>query len=150
MASIIFVTGNIGADAELKQIGQKQYAVFRVADTRKYTDGNGQPQSDTIWYRCMKSDPNGRLVSHLTKGTKVMVHGDYRFSTFQGKDGQTQYDHSVWVVTLEFMGGGKSSGGQGAGKDMYDYASQGRQQNQTYSPPPQYNQAPNPNGDLPF
>lgn len=101
----IHLTGNIGADAQLRQFAQKQYACFRVADTRRYTDVNGQQQEHTTWYTCMKRDDNGRLCPWLTKGTKVYVHGSFSVEQYQAKDGTTKQDNRVMVADLDFMSG---------------------------------------------
>lgn len=154
MASINFV-GNIGKDAELKNIGNKQYAVFNVGESRRYTDSNGQQQSETTWYRCMKADPNGRVATYLTKGVKVYVSGELRVSSYQGKDGQNHQDLSVWVNNFEFMSGGQRQQQPSAPqqiqnpKDFYDYATGGGAQ----QPRQQAQQPSQPTGggdDLPF
>ena len=101
----IHLTGRIGADAQPRQFAQKQYTCFRLADTRRYTDGNGQQQEQTTWYTCMKRDDSGKLCPWLTKGTKVYVHGSFSVEQYQAKDGTTRQDNRVMVADLEFMSG---------------------------------------------
>lgn len=107
--------GNLGRDAELKEIAGVQYAVFSVAHSEKRTDRNGQPQEFTTWVRCMKRDANARLCPHLLKGKKVYVDGRLSLGTYTAQSGETRYELSIWVDTLEFMdtkGDGGQQGGQ--------------------------------------
>lgn len=98
----IFITGNLGKDAELKMIGSRQYAVFSVAVTRRWNDQSGQQQSATTWYEVLKSDPNAKLCPYLLKGTKVAVEGEFRFSVSKGTD-KDYYNLSIWASEMEFM-----------------------------------------------
>lgn len=112
--------GNLGRDAELKEIAGVQYAVFSVAHSEKRTDRNGQPQEFTTWVRCMKRDANARLCPHLLKGKKVYVDGRLSLGTYTAQSGETRYELSIWVDSLEFMdakGDGQNAyGGQQGGQ----------------------------------
>jgi single-strand DNA-binding protein len=101
--AIIHFCGNIGRDAELRNIGNKQYAVFTVADTHRYTSSNGTAQSETTWFRCMRIDQSGKLASYLKKGKKVYIYGEFKLSSYQNKEGQTKTECSVWVNAIDFM-----------------------------------------------
>lgn len=107
--------GNLGRDAELKEIAGVQYAVFSVAHSEKRTNQIGQPQEFTTWVRCMKRDANARLCPHLLKGKKVYVDGRLSLGTYTAQSGETRYELSIWVDSLEFMDA-KGDGGQQGGQ----------------------------------
>ena len=140
--AIIHFCGNIGRDAELRNIGNKQYAVFTVADTHRYTDSNGTPQSETTWFRCLKADQSGKLANYLKKGKKVYVYGDFRLTSYQNKDGQTKTECSVWVNSLDFMS-------QTDGASNQPAPQQQRPVQQQYNQQPQFNKQGG-SDELPF
>ena len=102
MATVHF-TGNLGKDAQIRQIGQVQYTCFNVADSRRYTDRNGQTQEKTTWFSCMKRDDSGKLTPYLRKGTKVYVSGNLTMEEWTDNDGKVHKYISVMVNELEFM-----------------------------------------------
>lgn len=118
--------GNLGRDAELKEIAGVQYAVFSVAHSEKRTDRNGQPQEFTTWVRCMKRDANARLCPHLLKGKKVYVDGRLSLGTYTAQSGETKYELSIWVDSLEFMDS-KGDGQNAYGGQPQPSAQQGAQ-----------------------
>lgn len=95
--------GNLGRDAELKMIGNAQYAVFNVAHSERRTDKNGQPQEITTWVRCMKRDNDARLCPNLIKGKKVYVDGKLSIGSYVTQQGESRYELSIWVDNLEFL-----------------------------------------------
>ena len=66
----IIATGNIGKDAELKQIGGNNYACFSIAITEKV-----KGESRTTWVDVVKYDKEGKLTPYLKKGVRVQVIG---------------------------------------------------------------------------
>lgn len=71
------ITGNLGADAEVKQKSDYYLTHFSVACTRRYTNSDGEKIESTNWYSVMrrtKKEP-GKIMNHLKKGNKVLVTG---------------------------------------------------------------------------
>lgn len=136
--------GNLGRDAELKEIGGAQYAVFNVAHSERRTDRNGQSQETTTWVRCMKRDQNARLAPYLTKGKKVYVDGRLSLGSYTTQQGETRYELSIWVDNLEFMDARPDGGQTQAQQPM----NQGQQLAQMWQQAQQLNN--HPGGDLPF
>lgn len=130
--------GNLGRDAELKLIGGTQYAVFNVAHSERRTDINGQLQETTTWVRCLKRDANARLAPYLVKGKKVYVDGRLSLGSYVTQQGETRYELSIWVDSLEFMDSG--AGQQQSAQQQTGY--------QPMSAPQQ--QQPQKDDDLPF
>ncbi|MBQ2293127.1 MAG: single-stranded DNA-binding protein [Bacteroidaceae bacterium] len=67
----VFLTGNLGKDAELKQgKSGKPYLSFSVANTERNYDGS----KETEWVNCTMSGGE-KLAPYLTKGSKVALYG---------------------------------------------------------------------------
>lgn len=135
--------GNLGRDAELKLIGGTQYAVFNVAHSERRTDIHGQQQETTTWVRCLKRDVNARLAPYLVKGKKVYVDGRLSLGSYTTQQGETRYELSIWVDSLEFMDSG--SGQQPQKFQPMSAPQQTYAQNlqQAYQQQPQQAQQPN-------
>lgn len=74
MAKIEFI-GNLGADAQVKEVNGNKFISFNVADSDIYTDSNGQKQERTQWISCTMNGDGGKLLQYLTKGKTVYVRG---------------------------------------------------------------------------
>lgn len=91
------VAGNLGRDAESREVNGKTVVNFSVA-------ASGRKRDDPpTWVRCAIWGQRGEaLRQYLTKGTRVVCVGGLRVSTY---DGKAQVDMDVADVTL--MGGGE-------------------------------------------
>lgn len=89
------IGGNIGRDAESKQVGDSNVMSFSVAATHKYTDKAGQPQTDTVWFNVEYWSKTTGILQYLKKGQQVVVQGEMRSRKFTGKDNQ---EHEVWAL----------------------------------------------------
>ena len=109
----IIATGNIGKDAELKQIGGNNYACFSIAITEKV-----KGESRTTWVDVVKHDKEGKLTPYLKKGVRVQVIGKPTTSGYTNKNGDIVSTLTIWVMNeLEFQGGVKKEEGNGEGLD---------------------------------
>lgn len=109
----IIATGNIGKDAELKQIGGNNYACFSIAITEKV-----KGESRTTWVDVVKHDKEGKLTPYLKKGVRVQVIGKPTTSGYTNKNGDIVSILTIWVMNeLEFQGGVKKEEGNGGGLD---------------------------------
>lgn len=109
----IMATGNIGKDAELKQIGGNNYACFSIAITEKV-----KGESRTTWVDVVKHDKEGKLTPYLKKGVRVQVIGKPTTSGYTNKNGDIVSTLTIWVMNeLEFQGGVKKEEGNGGGLD---------------------------------
>lgn len=109
----IIATGNIGKDAELKQIGGNNYACFSIAITEKV-----KGESRTTWVDVVKYDKDGKLTPYLKKGVRVQVIGKPTTSGYTNKNGDIVSTLTIWVMNeLEFQGGVKKEEGNGGGLD---------------------------------
>lgn len=109
----IIATGNIGKDAELKQIGGNNYACFSIAITEKV-----KGEARTTWVDVVKHDKEGKLTPYLKKGVRVQVIGKPTTSGYTNKNGDIVSTLTIWVMNeLEFQGGMKKEEGNGGGLD---------------------------------
>lgn len=108
----IIATGNIGKDAELKQIGGNNYACFSIAITDKV-----KGESRTTWIDVVKYDKEGKLTPYLKKGIRVQVIGKPTTSGYTNKNGDVVTSITIWANELEFQGGVKKEEGNGGGLD---------------------------------
>jgi len=82
----ITIIGNIGKDAEIKEIGGKNYVKFSVA----HSEGKDKP---TTWVTALVFANNPEKLSGLfRKGAVVFVQGRLTTSVYEGK-----VQLSVWA-----------------------------------------------------
>jgi single-strand DNA-binding protein len=115
------VIGNLGRDAEVKDVNGKKVIEFSVAHSEKYTDRSGQQQERTTWVRCNYWRDGDRVgvADYLKKGKQVYVEGTPSVAAYTTKENQPGASLDLRVLSLELIGGreggGAPSGGQGGG-----------------------------------
>lgn len=100
------IIGNIGRDAELKEINSQFLIQFTVAVNIGYYNQQGSWVDRTNWYNCkIWKDKNQKtdVVKRLTKGRKVYVEGNPDISNYKANDGQTRIDLGIRVSTFELL-----------------------------------------------
>lgn len=90
--------GNVGKDAEVKMIGDKEQVSFTVADTEKK-----KGETVTNWVSCLYGNKN--VAPYLKKGQKVYVRGLLLCNIFKTKDGESKVGYTVFVNKLALLGG---------------------------------------------
>ena len=110
------LVGHAGRDPEIRDLknGGKA-AVFTLATTEKWTDGDGRPAEATEWHRIVVYGPTVAAVEKmLRKGDRTMVEGRIATRTFQDKDG---IDRSVTEIVVSgrqgmvnILGGRRAAG----------------------------------------
>ena len=92
---IITTTGNLGADAESKQINGKTYISMNV--------GCRMRKDTTLWVNVLTSY-NERLMPYLKKGQSIMISGEADIKGFSRKDGGVGVDVSMFAYSLQLVG----------------------------------------------
>lgn len=77
------VIGNIGNDAEVKNINGNECVAFNVASSEKR---NGTEY--TTWVSVLMNGNGGNLTQYLKRGAKVFVRGNLSVKQYQDKNGQ--------------------------------------------------------------
>lgn len=105
--------GNLGADPELKVIGDGNAVLkLRMATTETFKDKAGEKQEHTEWHRVSIWGKRGEaLAKFLTKGDRVLVEGKIKTDSYE-KDGEKRYSTEIVASNIVLAGG---SGGAKAG-----------------------------------
>lgn len=111
--------GNLGADPELRvtQSGQSVLKM-RLATSASYFDKDTQQRKErvewhsvTVWGKRAEA-----LAKFLSKGSRLLVEGELRTSSWDGDDGNKRYRTEVNALNIILAGGaqrGSTPGGQG-------------------------------------
>jgi single-strand DNA-binding protein len=104
----LIVSGRVGNDAEVKNVGDNTVCSFSVAHTEKVY--NPTPSEKTIWVTCSIWGERGtKLAPHILKGTFVVVEGSGGINAYLNKNtGAADAVIRCMVNSLEF--GGKPNG----------------------------------------
>jgi single-strand DNA-binding protein len=90
-------TGNLGGDAETKDINGELKARYRVGIS-------GRGKDETTWVTCEHWGPHQNLLPLLTKGKKVAVSGKLEEHGWVGADGKPRTAMVVRVYSLNLIG----------------------------------------------
>ena len=96
----IQLIGNLGKDAEIKNVNGRTFVAFNVASTEKR---NQEPR--TTWVSCTLNGDGGGLTPWLKKGTQVFIRGNMAVNTYRANDGSTGIDIRCFVDKIQLVGG---------------------------------------------
>jgi single-strand DNA-binding protein len=107
----VTVLGNLGSDAELRHTAnERQVAQFRVAVNQVRTNGAGEREESTEWFRVNVAGRQSEYASRLQKGQRVLVDGRMQITHFQRRDGTPGVGFDVWADEIQNVSGRGSSG----------------------------------------
>ena len=89
------VIGNLGRDAQTKQISDRSYVSFDVAHEQR----NGENR-ETVWVSVLWYGNGGNLVQYLKRGAKVFVRGRLVPSIYTGRDGEARLSLSLMATEV--------------------------------------------------
>jgi len=100
----LVVSGRVGNDAEVKNVGDNTVCSFSVAHTEKVYNPN--PSEKVIWITCSIWGERGvKLAPHILKGTFVVVEGSGGVNAYLNKNtGAAEAVIRCMVNSLEFGG----------------------------------------------
>jgi single-strand DNA-binding protein len=105
----LVVSGRVGQDAEVKNVGDNTVCSFSVAHTEKVYGATSSEK--TIWVTCSIWGERGiKLAPHIVKGTFVVVEGSGSVNSYLQKNGEPAAVIRCMVNSLEF--GGKPTAGE--------------------------------------
>ena len=98
--SNLTVAGHLGRDAVTKEVGSSSVTEFSVAVTTKR-----KQEETTTWYNCALWGTRGEnLAQYLTKGTAVIVGGEFYARPYKTKDGDERLSLDLNVSSFGFAG----------------------------------------------
>ncbi|MCS7074256.1 MAG: single-stranded DNA-binding protein [Bacteroidia bacterium] len=94
--------GNLGADAEIRDVNTSKVITFSVAHTEKI-----KGEDKTTWVRCnyWRNQGDSTAVSeYLKKGTQVYVEGVPSMNIYTKQDGTTGVSFECRVSVIQLLG----------------------------------------------
>lgn len=143
------IIGNLGGDAEVKEVNGNQFVSFTIADTNKRKTAAGEVVESTTWYDCTMNKTN--VFPYLKKGQQVMIIGRIYANSYickQGEHlGEAMTAMKFTVQELQLLGGARNDNQQPAQQPQvqHQYAQQAAQYQQ-----PAMQMPPTGEDDLPF
>lgn len=98
--------GNIGRDAEVKEVNGRKAINFTVADNKKIVNNDGEEISKTTWVSCAmwkESNQSTELAKYLVSGTKVYVEGRPEIQMYKDSDNKTAASIKLHVTQVELI-----------------------------------------------
>lgn len=99
----VILLGNMGADGELRFTqGGTAVLNLRLATSESYLDREGQRQDRTDWHSVVVWGKRAEgLAKVVRKGSKILVEGSLRTSTYDDRDGNKRYKTEVVALHVE-------------------------------------------------
>ncbi len=124
----VILVGRLGADPEVKTVGQGQTVTrLNLATSESWMGKDGQKQEKTEWHRITVWGKLAEICGkHLAKGRQVYVEGKLQTRSWEDQQGQKKYATEIVASTVQFLGaaGGErsaSSGSQSSSNDFQDF-----------------------------
>ena len=102
----LILTGALGQDAEIKEIGNSKLVVFSVAVSMDYKDSSGNKVEKTEWVKAQlwKSKAQStKIAEFLKKGKKVLIEGEPVSEAYKSKNEEIKSNLVVNVKEIEFL-----------------------------------------------
>ena len=121
MFHTIVIAGRLGGDPELRHSPDgKPVTNFSVPTNRKWTNADGTPGEETVWFRVSAWGRMAEVCSeHLSKGRQVLVEGRLRPDPETGgpriwtrQDDTVGASFEVVARTVRFLGSPDNGGGE--------------------------------------
>lgn len=108
----VVVVGNLGRDPEMRYTANgTPVANFPVATNRRWTDGDGNTQEETTWFRVSVFGRQAEVCNqYLEKGRMVLCDGEIRTSQYEDQQGVTRYSWELRANAVKFLGGAGERG----------------------------------------
>lgn len=98
--------GNLGADAEVKNVNGSKFLSFRVAHVDKWTGEDGQTHEQTEWADCTYNNVESKVIPFLKTGVKVFVRGNGSLRVYSSaKERKMKAGIKISVMEIELCGG---------------------------------------------
>ena len=97
------LTGNLGADPEIKSYGdQKIMAKASLATNERYRNHQGEWENNTQWHQLVFWGQQASFAEkNLKKGTEVTIEGRLNNRSYVDKEGITRYHTEIVVQDVQ-------------------------------------------------
>ena len=102
----LILTGALGQDAEVKEIGDNKLIVFSVAVSMDYRDSSDNKVEKTEWVKAQlwKSKSQSiKVAEYLKKGKKVLIEGVPNSEGYKNKNEEIKSNLVVNVREIELL-----------------------------------------------
>lgn len=95
----VILIGRLTKDATITEAGETKVAKFNLAVDRRYAKGDEK----TDFISCVAFNKKAEFIEkYISKGSKVVIEGEWRTGSYTNKDGQTVYTNDCHVNEIEF------------------------------------------------
>lgn len=100
------VIGNLGADAEIKNIDGTKFVSMRVAHTEKWKDEKGEVKELTQWVDVTLNNVEHGIIPYLRAGVKIFARGTGSARIYSSKkDRMMKAGLKISAQEIELVGG---------------------------------------------
>lgn len=100
------VIGNLGADAEVKNVNGSKFVSMRVAHVDKWTTQSGDKKEVTTWIDVTMNDTESKVLPYLKTGVKVFIRGNASLRVYSSpKDRMMKAGLQISAREVELVGG---------------------------------------------
>ena len=98
--------GNLGADAEIKDVNGSKFVTMRVAHVDKWTTETGDKKEKTIWADVTMNNTESKIIPFLKTGVKVFIRGNGDLKLYSSKKERCMMAGiKISVTEIELCGG---------------------------------------------
>ncbi len=113
MVNQITLIGNLGADPELKTVGDTTLAKLRLATSERFKDRSGEQQEKTQWHSVVFWGKAAEIIGqYCSKGSKLYIQGSVEYQSYD-KDGETRWSTQIKGREFKVLDA-KADGGGGS------------------------------------
>lgn len=101
------LTGALGNDCEIKEVGNRKAINLKVAVNQDYIDHNGKKVEKTEWIKAVLwkgNDQSTKITEYLKKGQKVYIEGIPSSEGYESKEGGVKSSLIVNIKDIELIG----------------------------------------------
>ena len=126
----VFIIGNLGRDAEMRETqGGHKVVNFSVATTERWKSRDGEAQERTEWHRCVAWNKVGEAVQpYLTKGKQVCVEGSLETRDWVDRDENKRQTTEIKATRITLLGGRRDDERESRGGAGYERRPDGASQ----------------------
>lgn len=100
------IIGNLGADAEVRNVNGNEFVSFNVAHTEQWKSADGTKHEKSVWISCTINGNGGNLLPFLKKGTCIYAIGRTSTRVYSSeKERGFVAGINLSIIHIELVGG---------------------------------------------